>query len=1061
MLAVTVIALAVLGVVLAMRLARLQHGHREIRQSEERLRHATRVAGVGVYEHDHVTGNLYWSPEMRRICDWSDDLPPSVAGFLERVHPDDRPTVARAIERSHDPRFDGTFDLEHRILRPDGSTRWLNLRAVTLFEGTGPARRAVRSIGTAIDATSRRRTEEESRQIAERLRQTVRATQIGIFDHDQVRDVIWWSPEQRRNYGFTAEEPVTLEKFVQAVHPDDRDRIFRAVQRAHDPTGDGLYDVEHRIVRRDGAIRWLVTRSQTLFEGDGQQRHPVRTIGAVLDITDHRQAEEQLRRREQVYGAIVNQAMAGIILVDQKTHGIAEFNEVACSMLGYPREEFAKLLVEDLAPDQDAVGRVRAALDNLVEDGGDLGIRTLRRRDGALVPVLMGSRRIALGTEGYLALVWQDLTERNLGERLNLQLASLVRHSHEFIGIAELDGRVTFINEFGRQLYGLESDEPIAGRMIADFVSPAHHERLQREVMPGLLKAGRWIGNLDFVRRRGGPPVPMLTEGFRIDDLDGRPLCFASVSRDITDIRRAEEELRHLNRLYLTLSHANQAISRANSRQLLLDRICRIAVEDVGFRLAWIGRVTEEGEVVPDAMAGAAASYLVGVHLTLDQGLPEGRGPTAEALRSGERIVVNDFIGADQTAPWHERARQHGIRSSAAFPISRNGRVTEVLCVYHGEPGMFGAREISLLDDLAADVSFGLENIEKEAALDLSRRQLQDIEAAVPVGTLRLTLPQGAVWWSGSTGALLGLAPGAAMTYAELERAVGPEVSFVLRAAAEEAVRSGDPIDLDIPLRAGREDAKTLRFLGRPRRLADGRTEISCALHDVSERKRLEADLARAGESERRHLASELHDNLGQILYAISLFVDSLAKQARKDASPLLDRVEEIDDAIHKALDACRQIAHEVAPVMDGGLSAALRELAQQARLAGVECRANVAAAADDTITGPRAVELYRIAQEAVTNALKYAHCRRIDIGVEMRRAGIELTVSDDGVGADPSAIAAGKGLGLRTMRYRAGRVGGVLEFHSSPIGGTLVRVRAPLAVESPMQAQPGKRSPA
>ena len=150
------------------------------------------------------------------------------------------------------------------------------------------------------DITDRKRDEKALQESDERLRQAVRAGSIGIFDHDHRSDTIYWSPEQRRIYGWDPEEPVTLPECLQHVHAEDRVRIAEAVQRAHDPKGDGYFDVENRIVDRNGTIRWLSTRSHTQFEGEGSARHKVRTIGAVVDITEKKKLEAQLLRTQRL-----------------------------------------------------------------------------------------------------------------------------------------------------------------------------------------------------------------------------------------------------------------------------------------------------------------------------------------------------------------------------------------------------------------------------------------------------------------------------------------------------------------------------------------------------------------------------------------------------------------------------------------------------------------------------------------------------------------------------------------------------------------------------------------
>jgi PAS domain S-box-containing protein len=198
-------------------------------------------------------------------------------------------------------------DGEWVITAKDGSTRIWHFMVTPL----GPLEGRKLFLVTAIDVTERKRAEEALLKTEEILRQGVRVACLGIFDHDQVNDTIYWSPEMRTICGWVQEEPNTVAKWVENVHPEDRDVIARSIQKAHDPTGQGRYDVEHRILRLDGSVRWVRIKSQTFFEGRGESRHPVRTIGALLDITEEKLAEEyraQLLVREQELRAAAESA---------------------------------------------------------------------------------------------------------------------------------------------------------------------------------------------------------------------------------------------------------------------------------------------------------------------------------------------------------------------------------------------------------------------------------------------------------------------------------------------------------------------------------------------------------------------------------------------------------------------------------------------------------------------------------------------------------------------------------------------------------------------------------
>jgi len=478
-------------------------------------------------------------------------------------------------------------------------------------------------------------------------------------------------------------------------------------------------------------------------------------------------------------------------------------------------------------------------------------------------------------------------------------------------------------------------------------------------------------------------------------------------------------------------------------------------VEDAGFALAWIGLLEPDGFVRLEAVAGPAQGYVKGLALSSDEGLPEGRGPAGTALRSGTHVIVNHLEASPMMEYWRDRAHTFGIQSSAAFPLRRQGEVVGVLGVMSADRNHFGAREIALLDDMAADISFGLDGLDRLAELHRTRELVRDIEATVRAGSFRLILQSETLWWSEGTPAVLGLPADAVADRRTFESAFEPEIALMLAVALADAAQFDIPIDIDLPLRNA-AGGRWIRLFGIARRLADGNTEVSCTLQDVSDLKRLEGEVMAAADAERRRLASELHDNLGQLLFGASLLLGAIGREARDSGAPLADRIDEAGTALREALNVCRTLAHGAAPIVDGGLPVALQELAARITRTGVECTASTADLDDSGLDPIAALELYRIAQEAITNALKHARCRHIHVHLGRRPSAVLLTVTDDGEGiptvrTDGGAQAgAPEGIGLRTMRYRAARAGGTLELRSAPALGTTITVRVPVTREQP-----------
>jgi PAS domain S-box-containing protein len=210
---------------------------------------------------------------------------------------------------------------------------------------------------------------------------------------------------------------------------------------------------------------------------------------------------------------------------------------------------------------------------------------------------------------------------------------------------------------------------------------------------------------------------------------------------------------------------------------------------------------------------------------------------------------------------------------------------------------------------------------------------------------------------------------------------------------------------------------------------------------DVTERRALGSALIDAIATEQRRIGQELHDGLGQELTGLALSARALATRAERERQPIAEALGQLAALAASCIEAARRIAQGVSPLSDadGSLQVALQALANRSCLGSTTVRFRSRLESSLNLDLEIRNHLYRIAQEAVQNALKHACARFIEIELKVRERGVTLTISDDGVGLPDLGSPSGGGLGMRTMHFRASSIGGRLVIASRGAGGVSV----------------------
>jgi len=312
------------------------------------------------------------------------------------------------------------------------------------------------------------------------------------------------------------------------------------------------------------------------------------------------------------------------------------------------------------------------------------------------------------------------------------RLAAIVESSEDAIFSEDLSGVITSWNRGAECVFGFNAQEMI-GTSIMRLASEERQAEGERILVR--IRRGERVEHFETVRlRKDGRSVDVSVSASPIKDDKGRVVGVSKIVRDISAWKERERELARLSRLYSALSHVNQAIVWTASREELFDRICRGLVEHGGFRMSWIGWHDPQTQCIhPMASAGDEEGYLKTISVYGDE-RPEGKGPSGIPFRTGRPYVSNDLLADPVARPWHPALMRHRLRASAAFPICEGGQVRGTLSVYAEEAGFFADREIALLNEAAADISFALDNLareDKRRRAEQTVRQERDFSAAV------------------------------------------------------------------------------------------------------------------------------------------------------------------------------------------------------------------------------------------------------------------------------------------------------------------------------------------
>src|SRR5918997_2308912 len=515
-----------------------------LRESEERYRLVAQATSEVIWDNDLTNKRQIWDGATEGMFGYPPEEMGGTGEWWEgHLHPEDRDRVLAKLEKMLGDGQETWVD-EYRFRRADGSYVTLVDRAFVVRGADG---RPVRMLGSIVDVTERRRAEEALRESEERYRTLVEAVQEGIAFVAPEGGLISYCNEAYAQIMGLTPEAMVGRSFFDFLEGEEREKALRQREMRHEGLSSS-YEVTARAA--DGTEKILSATGSPIFDAEGSYAGAVQTI---VDVTERRRSEQELREAEELFRGAFDDAAVGMALNNLDGRFI-QVNRSLCEMLGYEEEELLGFTFRDISHPEDldvSVSRVRELLEG-EREGYQLEKRYLHA-DGRPVwaALSVSAVRDPAGNPLYLIAQMQDITERKEAEaRLRGSQARLAEAQRmASIGNWEYDlvtEEVTWSDEVFR-IYGHVPQKyvPTFDRML-EMVHPDDRHLLTENLEGAVERSEPY----DFEHRvilPDGTERVVHRRARVVRDEDGSPLRLLGTVQDVTERKRAEEEIRELN----------------------------------------------------------------------------------------------------------------------------------------------------------------------------------------------------------------------------------------------------------------------------------------------------------------------------------------------------------------------------------------------------------------------------------------------------------------------------------------------------------------------------------
>ena len=885
-------------------------------------------------------------------------------------------------------------------------------------------------------------------------------------------------------YGFTEEDgrvPTTKSTLLH-IYPEDREKVKKGQKDSLAP-GCKSGEVEYRFFHADGTIHWMHDKWNVIRDMSGK---PIAIEGIVRDDTERKRAEETLRENEERFRRLFDTMAEGVVLIALDGQ-IVQANLSAERILGLKRSEIESH--NFMSPDWEIIG----------SDGSPMppeemaGSRAMKEKR-LVKDVIMGVKRPdvpiswinvsaspLIGQTGDLEGVvstFADITELKQVEKMlresELWLQNIYNALEEAVLVVSPDRRILNINEATRKMFGYSKEEIEDLSTEVFHVDHDHYVEFGRRFKEAF--DNDQTANFEFkVKRKNGEIFPTAHTVSLLKNEQGDGIGIVSVVRDITERKKAEEELKLREKKLQQQNSISQGINKVFREAILCKNpeevalaCLSVAEELTGSKFGFIGEVNQRGcfDTIALSDPGWEECQMPESNAAEMISDMEIRGIWGRVIKDGKSLIVNDpgshpdSVGTPGNHPV--------VSKFLGVPLKQADRCIGMIALANKKSG-YSSDDQESIEALSVAFTEALHRKRSEAALGESEEKYRSLVESTE-DIIYLVDPDLRYLFANEKYRLrLGL-PMDKIIHSNYKASHSKKGTKDFAEKVHEVFETGRSLLYEY--KSDRDGRYFIRTLSPVKDQSGRTTSVTVISKDITEWKMTEEALNRSREKllkeynerkilskrlidllekDRNEIAMELHDHIGQTLTSLKMNLEMIRGQIKPVDTELESQISDAEKKAIQALKDIRSVSHGLRPpVIDTlGLVSSLRELFNETQHHTDFEIQFFSRGIPERLEAGKELAIYRIVQEALTNIIKHARARNVFVNMVKKDEKLSLSVEDDGVGFDlekamKATIRKGP-LGLLIMRERAEQLGGDFTVESQIGKGTQLLVEIPV----------------